>query len=148
MSQSGYRNWWFPAFGLIFVVIGSVLFRFRRELPHRTPKFFPYFFLGFALFWTVVALIGTAAGHFGLSAALREGRCEVVEGLVTQFQPMPASGKGKESFVVSGKRFEYSDFIVSPGFNHTTYRGGPMREGLSVRIHHAGDDIARLEVAQ
>ncbi|MDB6149833.1 MAG: hypothetical protein JWQ44_1281 [Chthoniobacter sp.] len=148
VSESGYRHWWFPSVGLIFVVIGSVLFRFRHQLGHRTPEFLPYLFLGFSILWTVFALVVTAAGHSHLSAALREGRCEVVEGIVTEFQPMPTIGKGSESFIVSGKRFEYSDFVVSPGFKHSTYKGGPMREGLAVRIHYVGDDIARLEVAR
>ncbi len=52
-------------------------------------------------------------------SSLREydenGRFEVVEGLVENFDPMPSSGHKMESFSVNGVRFEYSDFVVTPG---------------------------------
>jgi hypothetical protein len=147
VTQSGFRNLWFPAFGLIFVAVGSGLVVFRRHLSARTPRFFPFAFLGFAIFWTIATFAGTAGGYSSLASALREGRCEVVTGEVTQFHPMPATGHDTERFVVSGRHFKYSDYIVSPGFNNTSSHGGPIREGLSVRIHHVGNDIARLEVA-
>ena len=149
VSQSGYRHWWFPALGLIFVLIASVLFRFRHKLGTRTPKSFPYVCLGIAIFVTVVAFAGTAGNYLSLASALREGRCEVVTSEVTQFHPMPASGRrATKRFVVGGRQFKYSDYIVSAGFNNTSSHGGPIREGLSVRIHHVGNNIARLEVAK
>lgn len=147
VSQSGYRNWWFPACGLIFVVIGSALFRFRHQLTPDTPKL-SYFFLGFGIFWTIVTFAVTAGDYSSLASALREGRCEVITGEVTQFRTMPGSEHYTERFAVDGHHFKYSDSIVSPGFNNTSSHGGPIREGLKVRIHHAGNDIARLEVAK
>ena len=71
----------------------------------------------------------------------------MIEGVVTDFQPMPSSGHGQESFTVSGVHFTYSDFVVTSGFHRTNYRGGPVRDGLHVRIHYRGQDIARLEIA-
>jgi hypothetical protein len=147
VNQNGYLYWGFFALGLIFIVIGSGLFLFRRKLPSTTPKFVPYAFLGFSLFLTMFAFAG-AVGGSASAYALREGNCGVVTGEVTQFHPMPETGHDKESFVVDGRRFEYSDFIVSPGFNNTSSHGGPIREGLKVRIHHSGNDILRLEIAK
>jgi hypothetical protein len=144
-TQAGYQNWWFPAFGMIFVVGGVLMFRFRHRLSSRTPKFVPYFFLGFAIFWTSVAFMVTVVGHYGLSSALRDGRCSVIEGEVSEFR---STKPGRESFVVGGRRFEYSDYDVTPGFNRSRLRGGPIREGLFIRIHYSHDYIARLEVAQ
>jgi hypothetical protein len=71
---------------------------------------------------------------------------DVRHDVVTHFRPMPVTGHGVESFVVGGKRFQYSDFAMRAGFDETRSHGGPVREGLHVRIHYFGDDIAKLEV--
>jgi hypothetical protein len=147
VTQCGFRNWWFPAFGLMFVVVGIGLFFFRHRFSTPTPQFFPYAFLGFAILWTVVAFADTARSYSSLASALREGRCDIVAGKVTQFHPMPASGHDTERFVIGNRQFKYSDYIVSPGFNNTSSHGGPIRDGLRVRIHYVGNDIARLEIA-
>lgn len=145
--QSGYRNWWFPAFGLVFVLTGSRMLA-RRKALSSWERGFSAVFLGFALLWTLSVLLLTGGDHLKLAAALREGRCAVAEGIVADFQAMPASGKGRELFSVDGRQFRYSQNVVSPGFNQTVPRGGPMRAGLQVRIHHVGNDIARLEIAK
>jgi hypothetical protein len=59
---------------------------------------------------------------------------------------MPKSGHKMESFTVNGVKFEYSDFVVTPGFNNATSHGGPIREGLPVRISHIDNTILKLEV--
>jgi len=79
--------------------------------------------------------------------AYRSGQYSIVEGTVTNFHPMPYSGHEKESFSVNGVQFSYSDFILVPCFNNTTSHGGPIHEGLRVRIAYAGDCILKLEVA-
>ncbi len=147
VTQAGFRYWWFPCAGVGFVVVGFCLVRFREQLPKNTPKFFPKVFLGFAIFWTVFAVLGTVGGYLSLSSALRNGRCRIVEGVVSDFHPMPHSGHDKEWFVVGGQRFEYSDFNVTAGFNQTSSHGGPIRKGIPVRVHYLGDSIARLETA-
>jgi hypothetical protein len=71
----------------------------------------------------------------------------ITEGEVTNYEPLPASGKGSESFVVSGVRFTYSDYQMSPGFHQTRLAKSVIHDGRYVRIHHVDNDIARLEVA-
>jgi hypothetical protein len=44
--------------------------------------------------------------------------------------------------------FSYPDYTVTCGFNNTASRGGPIREGLQVRIHYVDQLILRLEVAR
>ena len=148
VARGGYTNWPFAAGGILFVIIGIGLVFFRRSLPSNTSKFFPYLFLGFAVVWTLIAFFATTGGYSRLASALREGRCEVTEGVVSDFHPMPYGGHEMEWFVVNDKRFEYSDYVVTAGFNNTASHGGPMRKGLRVRIHYRGNDIARLEIAQ
>jgi hypothetical protein len=66
---------------------------------------------------------------------LKHGPHQKVEGVVSQFDPMPASGHKNESFRVNGIPFAYSDFdMTNPGFRNATSHGGPIKEGLPVRI--------------
>lgn len=52
---------------------------------------------------------------------------------------------------VSGVHFAYSDFVVTAGFNQTSSHGGPIHEGLLLRIAYTGsaDDatIVKLDIA-
>jgi hypothetical protein len=148
ISQSGYRQWPFAAFGLIFVAVGVGLLLLRERLPTRTQRIFPFLFLGFAVVWTLFAFIGTWRDYSGLASAFREGRCAITEGVISDFHPMPYGGHEMEWFTVDGKRFEYSDYVVSAGFNNTASHGGPIHKGVRVRVHHRGNEIAKLEVAQ
>jgi hypothetical protein len=75
------------------------------------------------------------------------GQYSVVEGTVADFHPMPYSGHQMETFSVNGVQFSYSDYVIVPCFNNTASRGGPIRQGLRVRIAYSGDCILRLEVA-
>lgn len=74
-----------------------------------------------------------------------------VEGRVVAFRPAPAEGHQNETFVVTGVPFSYSDYVITGGFNQTRSHGGPIREGLRVRITYvrsrAGNIVVRLEVA-
>jgi hypothetical protein len=93
-----------------------------------------------------LARITYLGGRKNLIDALVEGRCKVVEGVVSNFSRMPPGGKGWESFEVSGVSFRYSDNIYSRGFHQTTARGGPVAEGQQVRIAYLETEIARLEI--
>jgi hypothetical protein len=68
-----------------------------------------------------------------------------VEGPVTDHAN---NGRGAESFAVNGHRFSYSDSVVTSGFHTTVALGGPIREGLYVRIACANGLIPRLEVGK
>jgi hypothetical protein len=61
---------------------------------------------------------------------------------------MPPRGRAPETFDVSGQTFCYSDYAVGPGFKHTAVHGGPIRNGLQVRIIHVDGIIVRLKVSQ
>ncbi len=147
VAEQGIRVFWFPAAGALFVLVGVIFFVFRRYLRPRFLRFIPIVLSGFGLLLTLASIPLTLLPHIRLVSALSTGRCSVTEGKVQNFQPMPPSGHGEERFTVNGKTFAYSDFIVSPGFHKTQFCGGPMREGLQVRIQYLGGDIARLEIA-
>jgi hypothetical protein len=76
-----------------------------------------------------------------------KGDYSVVEGTVANFHPMPYSGHQNETFSVNGVQFSYSDYVVVPCFNNTASHGGPIHDGLRVRIAYSGNCILKLEVA-
>jgi hypothetical protein len=56
---------------------------------------------------------------------------------------------GKDECIsVADSSFCYSDSNVTVGFHRTRALGGPMRNGLQVRISPIGDTIVRVEVAE
>jgi hypothetical protein len=138
LADSGYRDWMFPAFGLIFVAIGLFLPRLvQAGLFGSNPRVGSWFrplFLGFAIFWTVTAFLATFIEYLKDRDALISGKAAYVEGTVENFVPMPYSGHAMESFSVNGVPFNYSDNVVKAGFNNTASHGGPIRQGLYVRI--------------
>jgi hypothetical protein len=151
ISQVGYKAFFIPAFGLLFVGIGILLFAVPNAIPFRGPpafeKPFKYFFLGFSILWTLSAFASIYSGYHAATSARADNRAQVVEGLVHDFRPMPYQGHVDEQFCVSDACFAYSDYGVTPGFNNTASHGGPIREGLPVRVTYVGNTILRLEVA-
>ena len=99
------------------------------------------------MIWTLTAGLSIGGGQSSLGADYAAGRFEVAEGIVEDFVPMLHGGR-RESFTVDGRRFEYSDHFVTPGFDNSAAKGGPIRPGLNVRISHIGNVIVKLEVAR
>jgi hypothetical protein len=156
--DSGFRNWTFPAIGLIFVTLGIASFAFPKmikmlSIPYisfdtRWKRFFRYFFLGFAILWTALAFFGTYSAYLRHRALAQDNACRIVEGPVEHFVPMPYQGHADEAFYVSGILFKYSDFQITDGFNHTASHGGPIKDDSYVRICYdpSGNVILRLEI--
>jgi len=156
--DSGFRDWAFPAFGLIFVVIGAVIALFPTivratgisflQAQSRFQKISRYGMLSFAVLWTVVAFSGTYSQYLRNTSLVRENRCRTVEGPVEGFVPMPYGGHAVESFSVAGISFRYSDFIITGGFNNTSSHGGPITGDSYVRICYnpSNNVILRLEI--
>lgn len=148
-----FRNLTFVLPGLILVMLSAVMvFRpewleavFRQPLRYR--HIFRWFFL-FGICWTVIVTAGLIVDARRASQTAQLGRCDIIEGRVEHFHPMPAEGHEMERFEVQGVEFSYSDYVVSAGFNNTASHGGPIREGLPVRICHRDGEILRLEIAR
>jgi tetratricopeptide (TPR) repeat protein len=156
--DSGFKDWTFSAFGLIFVAIGSVIFFFPNliraagipylNVQSRLRTFSRYGFIGFAILWTSITFFATYSQYLRHRALAQENRCRAVEGAVEHFVPMPYGGHAQESFSVDGVPFRYSDFIVTDGFNNTSSHGGPINSDSYVRICYdpSGGAILRLEI--
>lgn len=146
LSQKSFQ-WWFPAFGLIFVAVGCTILAIgrRNHWPLRR-RFVGYFMLVFACLWSGIAFVGMYADYRALHTAYENHDFSVVEGNVTDFRPMPYEGHKDECFSVNSQTFCYSDYDVSSGFNNSASHGGPIRDGLAVRVSYVGNTIVRLEV--
>lgn len=152
VTTAGYKNWSFPAFGLGFVVIGFVLLWLERKgllrkASAHTSRWLPVAFTGFAVLSTTLTFVATYGDYQSSVAALKAQRVKVVEGVVSNFHPTPAHGHAMESFSVAGLKFEYSDFVLTAGFNRTASHGGPIHEGLPVRIWYQDGKILRLDIS-
>lgn len=150
ISNSGIGALSFILPGFLFMAIGAALVRFRSSLFRDSPKWlanvFSFIFFGFSILWTLDAGLGIGHEQTSLREKYAEGKFKVVEGQVEHFDPMPKSGHKMESFTVNGVKFEYSDYIVTPGFHNAASLGGPIREGLPVRISYIDNTILKLEV--
>ena len=148
VAQSGYRQWTFVIVGLGLMALAGRLVTIQRKLPTQLHLAPAHKWFGFLSFWALIVLVATFGDYVRLVWDLRTGRCQVTEGIVTDFHPSPYTARGKDWFTVDGQRFEYADNIATAGFNQTESHGGPVHQGLQVRIHHVGNEIARLEVAR
>jgi len=156
--DSGFKDWVFPAFGLIPVTIGTIIFFFPYiiraiGLPYfnfrsKIHTFRRYFILGFALFWTCITFYGTYPSYHRHQLLAENNSCKVVEGYVEHFIPEPYAGHSFESFDVSGVHFAYADAVVTDAFNNSSSHGGPINKDSYVRICYDpyGNAILRLEV--
>lgn len=147
------RNWWFPALGLSLAVVGTAMMFIPRFQKFRGLRGSGLVGLGavfasFSVLWTSLASFGMVAVNLTAQREVKSGACTVVEGAVTDFHPMPEDGHPPENFSLNGVRFEYSDFNITGGFNNTASHGGPIRQGLPVRICYLDGEILRLEVAR
>lgn len=140
-------QWWFSGFGLVFIVIGIVFILVGRKwASQKRAKITGYFMLAFASLWTVIAFTSTFSEYSRFIKAYKTGDYAVVEGNVENFHPMPYEGHQSECFTVQEERFCYSDYLVQAGFNQSASHGGPIREGLPVRVAYYDGQILRLEV--
>jgi hypothetical protein len=147
------RHWWFPALGLSFALVGAAMIfipRFQRfrGVGGRGIAGLGALLLLSSILWTSLASLGMISVNRTAQREVKSGVCTVVEGAVTDFHPMPEGGHPPENFRVNGVRFEYSDFMITGGFNNTASHGGPIRGGLPVRICYRDGEILRLEIAR
>jgi hypothetical protein len=140
-------NWWFAAYGLLFIVLGmAFIFTGTRWSPFTRVKWLGYIFVIFASLYTVAVFSATYTAYQAAIDNYLSKNYEIIEGVVENFQPMPYAGHRDECFTVRATRFCYSVYRITPGFNQTASHGGPIREGLPVRITHHNGRILRLEI--
>ena len=150
-----YPGWWIFGSGIFFLSVGlgtiffgdSKLLNSIIESSTKQRLVMPFLSCIFGALWVGAGVINYS-NFANLRAAARDGSTEIVEGKVEQFVPMPYTGHAQETFIVNGRYFAYSDYDQTKGFNRTQSHGGPMKEGLQVRITHVDGSIVKLEIAK
>jgi hypothetical protein len=107
----------------------------------------------FGLCFGTIIIAAALTGYVTSVSILSGNQAQVVEGQVHNLSSF-ANGKA-ESFTVEGVQFSYSEYSQSRGFHNVSSLGGPIREGLQVKIWYArieGDPsepvILRLDIAK
>jgi hypothetical protein len=157
--DSGYADWAVLAFGLFFVVFGIVVLvipqvqkpvdiPFLNIIQSDFQKVTRFLFLPIGIVVTAALFSNISSRHERYFSLVEQGACNVAEGFVEHFVPMPDDGHGVESFSVSGAKFSYSDYRKTGGFNNASTRGGPIKSNSYVRICYdpLGNVILRLEI--
>ena len=151
LLEEGYSGWSadiifflcaLPGVGLVWIIKKKTDEKERRL--RRLLLILPYVMAIFPALLGAATLYTGLNEYYNMQKMLREGRASYVDGTVTDFH----GGKNYESFEVNGKRFSYDYKTANAGFRQTKYHGGPIDEGVNVRMWHDRGTIMRLEVAR
>lgn len=96
---------------------------------------------------TMATVLATWHEYADFRTRLQGGSVRLLTGTVNQFIPEGPGGHPRETFRINGIPFSYSSYEVTSAFHRTARCGGPMREGLHVRMADVDGAILRLDVA-
>lgn len=150
-TQVGYGHWSYLEGILLFAASAVGVAWYNRSsggrLGSSRSKQWVLMLCLFSIF-AAVLFFPDYRNYLSLQSALRESKCQIAEGIVTNFHLVTRRNHADEVFSVSGHRFEYWDGGGQNGF----HQSGIIRDGLPVRIFFVGadphSDIVRLETAQ
>ena len=148
VTQQGAGDAKWLLIALPVVAAAVVLTALNKRIKSIIPAVIAWILCASVLLWSVATGFNLIVASGRLKAELKKNHCEVTEGLITDIEPMPYEGHQYEKIHLAGKLFYYSDYIKSPGFHQSISHGGPLRVGQYVRIHHVGNDIARIEIGR
>jgi len=151
--NAGVPGWEAIPIALFFVALTYS----KRQVPSSKPRapalawFLRNALFIFACTAAVVTTLVTVGSTLRVRYRLDHGDYTVVEGVVSDFVPGDWIGHRHELWRVrSGDKdywYTYSKSIITSGFRQTQEEGGPIRNGVRVRIADMDGLIARLEVA-
>lgn len=152
-----FKGWWVLLAGIVVSIIWATLaivVRFNgspRELGFR--RIMHWVGLFTTVIVTVVLFLSAYIPYRWVQEQISRRNYFVAIGPVQNLKPGEL-GKGEvsvESFTVDGHYFSYTDSLLEPGFHQTQGEGGPMRNGIVVKITYvrqgAKNIIAKLEIA-
>lgn len=150
VAREGYRLGAVAELGLAPVFLAACLsyhaFIGKARLPLRVAA---YAALALSLLLAGILIAATVVEFKSLAALEESLMFRTVSGEVEGLSETPSLGWRTESFSVSGVRFSYSAFHYTHAFRTPRSLGGPLREGLPVRIRYGsfpfGNLIVRIE---
>lgn len=145
ISASGFDVWEFLVIGG-FIVLLSILDYKYPFMPYTSPPFgqrtMRWFVLLIVLLVFVLGAANLAYSYSSTMRAVKEGHIKKVEGMVTKFR----AASFNERFCIDETCFSYPASYTSVGFRQLSSRGGPIRDGVKVRVYYFGKVITRLEI--
>jgi hypothetical protein len=148
IGHRGPQYWWLLIIPVVMVTAGITMLRAK---PFQGSRAFLIVFTGVAGAVALAVATSMVREYSMLRTALAQGHYRTVEGLVTDFVPASGGDHHAEHFIVvtptARVPYSYSWATVTQGFNESQNHGGPMHEGLRVRIADVNGEIARLEIA-
>jgi hypothetical protein len=153
VAAVGFQGWKIPAIALGTCAISLACLGWRDRLNEILPvpiskaRLYAAAFLGGAIGFG--AFLNSFGSYRANVSALQSGAVTVVAGEVHDFSPKMSEARGTppERFCVQRQCFEYSGFGPSYAFGQTRIQGGPIRDGLRVRVTSLNGKILRLEIA-
>lgn len=142
LAEAGFSAWPAMWVGIGLVILGVVLAWFMPDAS-ATKRWGG---LVFALVWAAAICMTTVVPYLSLTRSLLNGRSAVIEGRISEYRALGERQTGDESFVLGGRRFEFSEFDLRPGFKFTRRRGGTLDTGTYVRMKYRGGVILQLDV--
>ncbi len=131
--------------GFLYVAASrQVVLNSRKENSNKLSKRKANLFLFFTIALFILNLVHSYLTHNQLSFTAPS----MIEGVVEQFKPMNYAGHDYEKFCISNTCFTYSDFTITGGFNNTSSHGGPIKQGLNVRVYYIENVIVKIELKE
>jgi hypothetical protein len=129
---------WLITIGLnLFAVIAV---KYYRDAPIAAIRFIaPVFIVG-----AIIMSLGYIRDVLIIEGLIKSSELRTAEGEVKNLR-LDRSGKLAEVFSVNGVSFRYTDTYPPGAFHKISIHGGPLREGLYVRITYIGNNIYKIE---
>jgi hypothetical protein len=132
--------------GIGGVLVGVLLLAIVWKRPERAARLFAFLWIvgwGGLAAWSAH---GIASRHRDAKGWFSSRSVEVVEGPVSNFSPATSDQKGIETFQIGERFFRIEDGQTkAPGLNRSAVRGGPIRNGATLRLTVHGPSILRVE---
>lgn len=151
LLTSSIGNWWLPALGPVFFGAALLFYLIGRSVERKPMTPFRRFTLVSPIYasivWTGAAFAWACNEYYQFSHVYQQGKYREISGKI---ENVAGAGheqrRGYERFEVGGVQFSYSNSLSSPGFHKTRAFGGPIRDGLLVRVRYIDGAIVRLEI--
>lgn len=153
LTRHGYTAWraaitpMLAAFAVVALLI--LIRRATRDQPRerRISEIVAVIAVAGCCLVACVITVSTWREYAMLSRSIREGHCRIITGRVTHLTPERSGGHPIERFRVAADSFWYSSSATTSAFHTTVAKGGPIREGLLVRLFAVDGAIVRLDTA-
>jgi hypothetical protein len=145
------------AFGPMVVLVAALVVELiRRRAELRTifrvptnPRMAVYLLAAVVLASMAGGLFrGYAEEQNEFVRVLDANQARTVEGVILNYTPQQWTGRPLEKFRVDTSLFSFDGFGASPAYHQRLRSGGPLREGMRVRVFEHRGNILRIEVVR